>query len=173
MLSVKIGPIPSNGLLNKYADRPGCHTDCFYVDVYEAIELPDYILAFFETPVFRLERKMLGIIAASPSTKNEVADLASGSGVALAIWKVEARDDTQLIMAVGKGPVRTWLMSLPIQGRSDATRLYFGSAVLPTEVNRTGEPIMGKMFSVFLGFHNLYSRILLWSAKRQIKNCNG
>lgn len=169
MMSVETGPIPENGLLNAYARQPGCYTDCFYVDVPGTVKFSDYVHAFFNTPVFRLERKILGLFASSPSVDKDVADLASGAGDTLAMWKVEARDATQVIMAVGKSPIKTWLMSHESSASSGATRLYFGSAVQPLEHSPSGAPRIGRMFHIFLGFHKLYSRILLWSAKRNLR----
>lgn len=172
MLSVKAGSIPENGLLMAYADTAGCYTDCFVAEVVGPVGLADLISAFFNTPVFRLERKLLGWFAKSPSRDADVSRLASGVGDSLAMWKVEARGDDQVLMAVGKGPIRTWLMVGPVQP-TNVSRLYFGSAVLPVIDPPGGKPKIGKMFRLFLGFHMFYSRILLWAAVARLRNSKG
>lgn len=168
MMSIKTGQVPENGLLKPYTQRRGCYTDCFLVDVPGRVELFEYVSVFFNTPVFRLERKLLSILAASPSVDKDIVDLANGAGDTLAMWRVEARNETQLIMAVGKGPIRTWLMCHNNGTDSGTTRLYFGSAVLPTEHSGSEDAKLGKLFYLTLGFHKLYSRILLGSAKRKL-----
>jgi hypothetical protein len=173
MTLIKTGKIPEDGLLKPYAQRLGCYTDCFLVDVPRRVELFEYVSVFFNTPVFRLERKLLSVLAASPSDYKDVVDLANGASDTLAIWKVEARNETQLIMAVGEGPIRTWLMCQNNDIDSGTTRLYFGSAVLPTEQSTSEDPKLGRMFHITLGFHKLYSRILLGSTKRKLVKNHG
>ena len=45
-----------------------------------------------------------------------------------------------------------------------ATDLYFGSAVVPTIDRATGEARMGLVFRALLGFHKVYSQVLLRAA---------
>lgn len=167
-MSVKSGSIPEGAMLGTYAAKSGCYTDCFFVDVPGPVNLSDFILNFFNTPVFRLERKLLNLFGSHPSTNDDVVNLASGAGDSLAIWKVEKRNNDQLIMAVGKGPIRSWLMVSPTEINANTSRIYFGSAVLPTSFDPSGEPKMDKLLHLLLGFHKLYSRILLGSAKRRL-----
>lgn len=167
-MSVKAGPIPEGGLLNTYTLKLGCYTDCFWTDVSGQVTLNDLISTFFNTPVLRLERKILGIFGSRPSTNNDVVGLASGSSDTLAIWEVEARDDNQLLLAVGNGPIRTWLMASQAGTNENVSRIYFGSAVLPMAFSPSGEPKMSRTFHMLLGFHKLYSCLLLWSTKRRL-----
>lgn len=48
------------------------------------------------------------------------------------------------------------------------TQLYFGSAVVPTKSGSGGMQRMGLLFSALLGFHKLYSRVLLTSARSRL-----
>ena len=50
-----------------------------------------------------------------------------------------------------------------------ATRLYFGSAVVPVVHEASGQRRMGFGFRALLGFHKLYSRILLRSAVANLR----
>jgi hypothetical protein len=50
------------------------------------------------------------------------------------------------------------------------TRLYFGSAVVPTMNPRTGSVALGLGFTALLGFHRLYSRALLAAASYKLDN---
>jgi len=48
------------------------------------------------------------------------------------------------------------------------TRLYFGSAVVPRRSARSGREGLGPLFSSLLGFHKLYSRLLLRAARSRL-----
>ena len=48
------------------------------------------------------------------------------------------------------------------------TRLYFGSAVVPVANAGSGEDSIGFAFRALLGFHKLYSRVLLRSAAARL-----
>ena len=49
-----------------------------------------------------------------------------------------------------------------------AHRLYFGSAVIPAATRTTGNPRIDWKFKALLGFHKLYSRILLGTARDRL-----
>ena len=168
-MSVKIVKIPENGLLNAYDLKSGCYTDCFCIDVPGSVSFPTYVYAFFNTPVFKLERVLLRLFAFSPSSDTDVANLASGTSDVLSMWNVEERNENQMLMSVGNGPIRTWLMCSSNDISSGTTRLFFGSAVLPSRRNASGDRKMGRSFHILLGFHKVYSRILLWSAKQKLR----
>ena len=168
-MSVKIVEIPENGFLNAYDLKSGCYTDCFCIDVPGSINFPTYVYAFFNTPVFKLERVLLRLLASSPSSETDVANLASGTSDVLSMWNVEERNENQMLMSVGNGPIRTWLMCSSSDISSGTTRLFFGSAVLPTRRDASGDHKMGRSFHILLGFHKIYSRILLWSAKQKLQ----
>lgn len=168
-MSVKIGEIPENGLLNAYGLQSGCYTDCFYIDMPGSVSFSTYVYAFFNSPVFKLERALLRLFTSSPSSDNDVENLASGVSDGLSMWNVEERGDNQMIMSVGNGPIRTWLMCCNSGISSGTTRLYFESAVLPTQHNASRDLKMGRTYRILLGFHKQYSRILLRSAKRKLR----
>ncbi len=168
-MSVMVGRIPEAAFLKTYEYKAGCYVDCYYLDVPESVSLPDYVYAFFTSPVFRIERAMLRLFASSQSSDCDVKELATNKGDRLAGWRAMARDDTQMILAVGEGPIRTWFMCGKPEAAFEGTRLYFGSAVLPTKQSDTGKPEMGRMFRYLLGFHKIYSRVLLRSAKRKLR----
>jgi hypothetical protein len=85
MFSIKSAAIPDGGLINSYAIQAGCYTDCFVAEISQDVTLSDFILAFFNTPIFRLERLLLGLFASRPSTDDDVANLTSGAGNSLAL----------------------------------------------------------------------------------------
>jgi hypothetical protein len=47
------------------------------------------------------------------------------------------------------------------------SRLYFGSAVVPVGIG-SGKARLGFPFNALLGFHHLYSRILLGAARGRV-----
>ena len=84
------------------------------------------------------------------------------------------------------GRTRSWLMVRPAGAEAGAragagagsprdgsaapvsTQLYFGSAVLPIVDSTTGQRRLGAGFRSLLGFHRLYSRLLLSSAASRL-----
>lgn len=167
--SIAPHPLSLDALLAKYL-RAGHYADCYATDVARAISLEQYVRAFYTTPVFRLERFILRWGVAKPSTDAQAAELAAGTRDAFAAWKVEQRSADQLLLADYLGRTRSWLRVAPVEtGRGPGTRLYFGSAVVLVTDRRTGKPVLGPLFSGLLGFHKLYSRVLLSAARRRLE----
>lgn len=168
VMSLHSGSAPEGALIRRYTTSPGGYSDCFYVDIPADVTLSDYILAFFSTPIFRMERLLLNLIPSGRSNAQCVLDLASGAGERMAGWKTETRNENQLLLAVGNGPIRTWLMVQGNQPANEKTRLYFGSAVLPTKMTKEGRPQLASVFQLFLSLHIIYSRLLIWWAARDL-----
>ena len=165
MFSVTQRPVPEQSLLKPYDDMEGCSADCFETLISGAFGFADYVEAFFTTPLFRAERWILGWAISKPSRDAEIRALAQGNGNGFAAWEVEDRGPHQLLLTVTNGSVRTWLMMIPAQAPDTTTKLLFGSAVLPKP--ETGEK--GFIYKALGGFHIIYSKLLLWSAKRRMK----
>jgi hypothetical protein len=128
------------------------------------------VTAFYTTPVFKLERLILKIAVSRPSTDAQVKQLAAGSIDAFAAWYVEARTENQLLLSDFSCRTRSWLMVVPAANAScTRTRLYFGSAVVPAENPGTGRLTLGLGFRALLGFHRLYSGVLLYAAKSRLE----
>lgn len=169
MLSIKSCPIPNGALLNIYF-RKGTYTDCYVTDVRGLISHPQYVMAFYTTPLFRLERLILKLMVSKPSTDSQAQQLATGSADKFAAWHVESRSENQLLMCDFQQRTRSWLKVVPKTGTDGSyTRLYFGSAVVPVKNPRTGELSLGFIFSALLGFHKIYSRMLLSAAKSRLE----
>lgn len=156
--------LPADALLNKYR-LGGAYADCYVIEVHRPISQTAYVEAFYTSAVFKVERQLLAWFVARPSTDAQAKELASGQRDAFAAWTVEGRDADQLLLCDFQGRTRSWLMSAPIEVNGvPGTRLYFGSAVVPTVDRRTGRASMGLVFHALLGFHKLYSRMLLRAA---------
>jgi hypothetical protein len=125
------------------------------------------VAAFYTTWLFRLERWILRLAVARPSTDEEAHQLARGEREAFAAWSVEARAPGQLLMCDFTGRTRSWLMVAPIAGTT-GTRLCFGSVVVPVRDPKTGEMGLGPVHGPLIGFHQLYSRLLLGAAARRL-----
>ena len=107
---------------------------------------------------------ILRLVVGKPSSDAQVLQLAAGAINTFAAWTVEARDDQQLLLSDYRGRTRSWLMAVPVAGTpATRTRLYFGSAVVPLRAS-DGSQHMGWLFHALLGFHRLYSRLLLRGA---------
>lgn len=160
-------PPPANALLGVYS-RNGGYTDCYATDLPRPISHEQYVVAFYTTWVFKLERFILKFAVARPSTDEQAQQLAAGKLDGFAAWNVEARAPNQLLMCDLFGRTRSWLMVETIND-GKATRLYFGSAVVPKKSVGGGTAKMPFVFHALLGFHKLYSRILLSAAASELK----
>ena len=155
-------------MLARYAG--GAHfTDCYTTQLDRAISLSAFVQAFYTTRLFRLERTIIGWAVGRPSTDDQVLNLAEGRSDCFSAWSTEARDETQLLLTDMRGATRSWLMVTPLHASAGSgTRLFFGSAVLAIENPDTGRRELGWGFRSLLGFHRVYSRALLHSAKRRL-----
>lgn len=150
---------PDEALHAKYR-RAGAYTDCFTADVSGPVSLVQFVEAFYTSRVFKLERLILEWIVDKPSTDAEAKELAAGVRDRFAAWTVEDRSTDQLLMCDYLKHTRSWLMVAPCElDGSPATRLHFGSVVVP---------LRSFPFNVLLGFHRLYSRFLLRSARARL-----
>lgn len=170
MPSIQPCELPAGVLLNKYR-QGGAFTDCYAVDVDRPVSQAAYAEAFHTSPVFKVERLLLAWFVARPSTDPEARALAAGQRSAFSAWTVEGQSAQQLLLRDLHGRTHSWLMSAPIEVNGvPGTRLYFGSAVVPVEHRRTGKSSMGFLFRALLGFHKLYSRVLLRAALSRLKS---
>lgn len=151
-----IADLPQDALLQRYREQ-GAYTDCFAIDVPRQVAHAAFVEAFYTTGVFKLERLLLALFVARPSCDAEARELASGQREQFAAWSVEGRAPGQLLMCDFAGSTRSWLMASPA---GQGTRLYFGSAVVRSR--------QGGAFRALLGFHQLYSRILLRAAVSRV-----
>jgi hypothetical protein len=178
MPSIQPCEIPLNSLLRAYKDGAG-FADCYVTEVPGAVTQEAFIEAFYTSPLFKVERTLLQYLASRPATDADAKQLAGGMATKFSAWRVEGQSPSELLLADFTGRTRSWLMAVPvapvaISGQPPRTRLYFGSAVVPLsrqagrEANAGGKPRMGWMFHALLGFHRLYSRLLLRAACRRI-----
>jgi len=158
---VRPAALPDRALLQAFAGA-GDYADCFATDLPQAVSHAQYVEAFYTTWLFRLERWILKWAISRPSTDEEARQLAAGKVERFSAWSVEGRATDQLLMRDEfTRRTRSWLMAEPLpQG---GTRLYFGSAVVRRKDGR-----LGSNFSLLLGFHRLYSRMLLGAAQRRL-----
>lgn len=155
---------PPGALLNRYGAGGG-YTDCFLATIPRPVAQAAYVEAFYTTALFKLERLILAVLVGRPSTDLEARGLAAGESERFAAWTVEAREKDQILLCDFMGSTRSWLMSVPdAASPTGATRLYFGSALVP----RTGHKGLGIGFRAMVPLHRLYARALLRSAVRRL-----
>jgi len=170
MFSIEPCDIPCDALLGKYIDE-GTYTDCYRVEIPRTVTYAQYVVAFYTTLIFKLERLILKLAVSRPSTDAQVVQLASGTVDDFAAWYVEGRSENQLLLCDFIGRTRSWLMVVPIADDNHVrTRLYFGSAVVPIVNTTTGESSLGFVYRSLLGFHKLYSVVLLYAAKLRLES---
>lgn len=158
---------PAGALLDLY-EHQGAYTDCYATQVPGDVDLAAHVEAFYLGRVFKLERHLLRLLARRPSTDAEARAVARGEAARFAAWHVEARTENQLLMCDMAGRTRSWFMVAPTQDGSTGTRLYFGSAVVPVRDRATGQARIGWPFAALLGFHRVYSRVLLAAARDRL-----
>jgi hypothetical protein len=161
--------VPCDSLLKTYPGgaRPehwGLRRDCFAVVVDAPVTLSDFVFAFYTSPLFRVERGILRILAGAPSTDAGARGVAEGADTTFAIWRVGERTATQLLMCDRFEKTRSWFQVAPMEG--GATLLRFGSAVAASRNRETGALSAGWGFRWLMGFHVMYSRMLLSAARR-------
>lgn len=169
MICIESCKLPEGALLARYQEA-GAYTDCYTTDIAGPVSHAQYVRAFYTTFPFRLERLILKWLVSKPSKDADVDQLATGATATFAAWRVEARSDNQLLLCDFRGSTRSWLMTAPpATDRGGGTRLYFGSAVVPRKNAQTGISKMAFVFRALLGFHKLYSLVLLYSAKSRLE----
>ena len=161
---IRAGDLPPSALHRKYVGT-GAHADCYFTEIGRSVSHAEYIEAFYTTWVFKLERIILRLVA-KPSTDEQARRLAHGELDAFAAWIVEARAPNQLLLCDYVRRTRSWLMIEPIPG---GTRLYFGTVVVP-EKNAAGELELGSPYTALMGFHRLYSKVLLRCARSRLSD---
>jgi hypothetical protein len=149
---IEESPLPDSALLRKYV-QSGAYTDCFSTEIQGNTSIAEFVEAFYTTWLFKLERFILRVAVSKPSSDAEARQVSEGEIDRFAAWYVEDRSDNQLLMSDFRDQTRSWFMVTP-------GRLYFGSAVIPTD---------RKSYSLLLGFHRLYSRLLLAAAKSRLQ----
>ena len=162
MASIRACELPADALLRRYLGG-GAYADCYVTELARPVSHAEFVEAFYTTAVFKLERLLLAWFVARPSTDAQAAELACGKRASFAAWRVEARQPDQVLLSDFQGRTRSWLMNIPAANHQ-STRLFFGSAVVPIVDRRSGEARMGAAFGALLGFHKIYSRVLLRAA---------
>lgn len=168
MFSIEKCLVPRNTLLDKYSTN-GAYVDCYSTEILGHVSFPEFVFAFYTTLLFKLERLLLKFFVSKPSTDNQARQLAEHTSDKFAAWHVENRGENEILMCDFLGRTRSWLMAVPVSTAGDArTRLYFGSAIVPTRNSKTGDLSLGFGFQALLGFHKIYSILLLYSARSRI-----
>jgi hypothetical protein len=165
---VRSCPIPDAAFLHGCL-REGAFADCYVVSIEGIVEQSAFVGAFYTTALFKVERLILRWIVNRPSTDAEAIQLGFGKREHFAAWCVERQDAHQLLLCDHSGRTRSWLMATAQEGPAPAhTLLYFGSAVVPRRHPGSGKTSLGTLFGALLGFHKLYSRLLLRAAHARL-----
>lgn len=164
MLSIEKCPVPPQSFLSKYS-LDGSYADCYRTEVQGQIPLNEFVFSFYTTSLFKVEAFILAHSVKRPSSDDQARELTDGTRNEFAAWKVEGRNENELLMCDISGRTRSWFMT---QYLDSHTQLYFGSAVVPKKDKITGKASLGFIFAVLLGFHKIYSILLLYFAKQKL-----
>jgi hypothetical protein len=168
MFSVTQGALPEDSLLRTHRGgvRPESwrgQGDCFGLAVDRVVSLEEFVFAFYTSPIFRIERLILALLAGAPSTDIQARRLADGAGGSFAVWRAGARTATQLLMCDRYERTRSWFRVVPLS--DGKTLLQFGSAVASRSGDHPARGLRGGFFRLLLKFHVVYSQLLLHAAK--------
>ncbi len=166
MPEIRGGELPADALTHRHR-LAGAYTDCYFTDFPRPVTQAEFVTAFYTSWLFRLERWLLRLLVARPSTDEQARQLARGERDDFAAWSVEARAPGQLLMRDFTGRTCSWFMVAPTE-RPPGTRLFFGSVVVPVRDRKTGTASLGPVHGSLIGFHRLYSRLLLRAAARRL-----
>ena len=167
MFSIEKCSVPPRTLLDNYVAN-GSYVDCYSTEIPGQVSFPEFIFAFYTTFLFKLERSILTWTVSKPSTDDQARQLSTGASETFAAWHVENRSENEILMCDFQGRTRSWLKVVPVDDAR--TRLYFGSAVVHIRNPKTGARSPGSVFQVLLGFHKVYSILLLHSAKSNLNH---
>ena len=167
MLSVRREALPDDALLKTYRgtihpERWGAYADCFAITTPGKVDLAAFVLAFYTSPLFRIEGFILRALFGASSSTVEAVRLANGSAGEFAAWYVGQRTATQLLMCDRYERTRSWFCVAPVDG--GGTRLLFGSAVAAKCREDTPVSPRHGASGLLLRFHIRYSQLLLRSA---------
>ena len=82
--------LPDAALLRAYS-AAGAYADCFVVEIAARVSFADYVEAFYTSIPFKLERLMLALLVAKPSSDADAQRLARGEAEAFAAWSVDRK----------------------------------------------------------------------------------
>jgi hypothetical protein len=161
--------LPPASFLRKYLDEVA-YVDCYVTEIARPVAQSDYVEAFYTTGVFKLERLLLSWFVSKPSTDAEARQLALGTRTGFSAWTVERQTADQLLLSDFTKRTKSWLMvdAVADGDNTTVTRLYFGSAVVPAIDKKSGRSTLGFTFRALLGFHKLYSKVLLSAARSRL-----
>jgi hypothetical protein len=164
--------LPAQALLCQYEDGPGSeenYTDCYTTRVSGHWDITEFVFAFLTTWLFRLERALIRWFAGHPSSDGDARQIAAGADTQFAVWRIEGKTSTQLLLCDSGGATRSWFMVQRVsEGEGAETILRFGSAIVAQPNPATGRPEVGRGFRLLLPFHQLYSRALLHAATSRL-----
>jgi len=171
LFSVEREAVAEDSLLRTYRggtrpERWRKYGDCFSLIAEQGVSLTDFVFAFYTSPVFRIERFLLGALAGAASSDAQARAVADGSAASFALWYVGERTATQLLMCDRYERTRSWFRVVPLD--RDRTLLQFGSAVAASRGSRSDGTALGLGFRLLMRFHVLYSQALLHAAKVKI-----
>lgn len=169
MIKIKKCQLPEESLLHAYR-KNGCYTDCYTTSVEGCVTSSDFIAAFYTNGAFKVERFILSFFVGKHSSDFQAIQLARREIDKFAAWHVEGRTEEQMLLCDFQQKTRSWLMVKAVRFEGKVyTQLYFGSAVVPFKKRVDGSYTLSLGFKLLLGFHKLYSRVLLSAARQRLK----
>jgi hypothetical protein len=165
-----ISSVPSTDALlvthrGRHPERWRVYHDCFRICVRGRVPLQQFVVAFYTSWLFRFERAVPRILLAIPSSDADVYALAQGTHDTFAAWYVGGAHTDR---ATHVRSLRAHALMFLVGPDGDGgTELCFGSAVVGQR-RANGSFVMSPLSRALLGFHELYSQLLLQAAARSL-----
>jgi hypothetical protein len=159
-------PVDAPTLKSLLEHDPPLHVDVCQVDVPSRVSAREFARAFFTSPVFRLERKLLDIVGIGRSVSDDeindmefkMGDRVNGFAVVDAVERPDISDEV-LFCWNPEAQGHSWLQAKPWTDAGDGTTLKFGSVV-----NLEGG---SHVIKLMLPFHLMYAKIVLAATEQQ------
>jgi len=167
MLSIEKCAVLPDSLVAPYSENG--YADSYSAEISGRISLEDFVFGFYTTTLFKLERFILTWTVQKPSNDKQAKELTEGKTNKFAAWTVENRRENELLMCDMLGRTRSWFMvNQTGTNENPKTQLYFGTGISPTIKGKAEKSSFGVFFKALLPFHQMYSVLLLYSAKMKL-----
>ncbi|KAF0682555.1 Aste57867_25353 [Aphanomyces stellatus] len=144
-----------SALISRFVSVPHQHVDVFEVSLDQPTSVTDVARAFFQSPVFQVERMVLNLAGAYVTTDAAIDSLPFAVGDSVVMFKVVDTTPNELLFKYSdKVNGHSWLAV-----SDDGRRLRFGSTIQNASL----------AVRLFTPIHLIYAQVVLASAKYELE----
>ncbi|RHY02570.1 hypothetical protein DYB26_002293 [Aphanomyces astaci] len=155
--STPLSSLYSSNLIARFVSTPDQHVDVYQVTLSKPTSVEHFAKAFFQSPVFQVERVMLSLAGAAKTTDAEIDAMTFASGDHVATFRViESKQDEILFCW---DDTEAWNGHSWVAVKDNGHTLLFGSTL------RNRRAFIRRVTPL----HLMYAQIVLASAKFQLE----